>query len=945
MNNFPLNSAQKEAVEHGEGPLLIVAGAGTGKTRVLTERIIYLINSKQCKTHEILALAYNNDAATELENRVLDSLPLGSGFPEITTFHSFCLGLVQEYGVEIGIASHGGVMEEVENYLFLREHYSELPLDYFLSKSHESLIKELLDHFGKLQKEAISPEKYLDFVASKNWEDTDEHRKYRELAECYAKYVDLKQKNGVLDFGDFHFYALKILEQRPHILHKLQERFRYILVDEYQDTDPAQNQIINLLADRHKNLTVVGDDDQCIYRFRGASIENINEFKENYPQAKIISLTENYRCTQEILDSAYRSIQYNNPHRLEVKLDINKKLKAQKNNPKSVKFTQFLHGNEEYVHIAEIIRDSGKPLSDFAILARKTTHLREAQSVLANYGIVTKFVGARGLYDRPEVEQILKIMEAVAYPTSPIAMHNFLALADFAIPMEKVYQIIKDAKKYNIPLVNLLRKRSMEDKQFAKAKQILDELTEFSRKNSAIAIAYKTLEIMGWKDVLMSEQDTPEGEQKILNVSKFLRKVEDFCKDQNKPTLALYLEYYELLRESGDNPQTAESDFASDAVILATVHRSKGLEWPVVFVPALAKRDFPSGNRGYGIDLPEGLATSLPSEVEDPHMAEERRLFYVACTRARDELHLSFSQYYRDKKTSSTPSPFLQEIGLNIIAPDKTKLNPLLENPTQKVDTEVRTVEKEFKKFSHSSLTAYGICPRKFYYMQIAKLPTEPSANQQFGKQIHDTLNEFMQRVRAQNTQHSMFEEEVTLDFLLGLWRKKFTSNNYLDREIAEKFRKRGEEICRWFFEDWKNNPTTPLYLEQEFKFPFEGKLITGRFDRVDAGNEPDSCVVIDYKTGSAKSQKNVDDDTQMTLYAMAAEASLGLKVENLTMIFLPDHAKVNTTRSERKITNYQGKIREIIQGIEEKNFEAKPDERSCQYCDFSGVCPFAHKR
>lgn len=946
MNNFSLNPNQKKAVEHGEGPLLIVAGAGTGKTRVLTERVIHLINSEQCKAREILALAYNNDAASELENRVLDSLPLGSGFPEITTFHAFCLGLVQEYGMEIGIASHGGVMEDTENYLFLRDHYSELPLDYFLSKSHENLIKDLLDHFSKLQKEAIGPEKYRDFVATQKWEDADEHRKYRELAECYAKYIELKQSHGVLDFGDFHFYALQILETRTHILRKVQGRYKYILVDEYQDTDPAQNKIINLLAEKHRNLTVVGDDDQCIYRFRGASIENINDFKSNYPEAVVVSLVENYRCTQAILDRAYASIQYNNPHRLEVKLDIDKKLHAQKNNADSVKFQQFLHGNEEYAQIATAIRDSSRPLSDFAVLARKTTHLKEAQMILANYGIVTKFVGARGLYYRPEIERVLAVMEAIGYPTNPSAMHNFLALPDFGIAMEKVYQLINDAKKYNNSALNLLRKKAESgERDFAKAYMILNELTEFSRQNSAVAVVYKILEKLGWKDELIAQQETPEGEQRVLNVGKFLRKVEDFCKDQIQPKLARYLEYYELLREAGDNPQTAESDFASEAVTLSTIHRAKGLEWPVVFVPALAKGDFPSADRGRGIDLPEGLATSVPSEVDDPHLAEERRLFYVATTRARDELHLSFSQYYREKKTSCSPSIFLREIGLEISDPDKKKPNPLLENPTEKVDEVVSVVEKDFKKFSHSSLSAYQLCPRKFYYLQVAKIPTEPGVRQQFGSQIHAVLNEFMQRVRTQETQPGMFDEPVTLEYLLELWRKKFSVSGYLDRELAEKFRQRGEEICKWFFEDWQAQKLVPLYLEHEFKFPFEGKLITGRFDRVDSGKTEGGCRIVDYKTGSAKDQKEVDRDKQMTLYAMAAEASLGLKVEELTMIYLPDKTKVSTQRNAKQIEKYQKEMREVIAGIEVKNFEAKPDERKCGFCDFKEICPFAFKK
>lgn len=951
MSEFLLNPEQKKAVESGEGPLLIIAGAGTGKTRVITERITHLVNTEACKAHEVLALAFNNDAASELEGRVLTALPFGSGFPNITTFHAFCLEFIREYGVEIGLNVRGEIMEDVEQYLFLRKHFSELPLNYFLSPNPDDLINKLLKHFEALKKEGISPEEYSEFVDKNDWEEEDEKNKYNELSTLYNTYESLKRKEGKMDFSDLHFYALKILRTRPHILKKMQSRYKYILVDEYQDTDPVQNELVNLLAEKYQNLTVVGDDDQCIYRFRGASVENIMSFQEKYNDTKKAVLNENYRSPQEILDLAYKSIQFNNPHRLEVKLDISKKLHAQEENKDAIFFKQFHHGMEELDFIAKEIDKqikNGKNFNDIAVLVRKTSQAAEVENFLSNRGVPCQFVGARGLYSLPEIVRIIFVIEAAVMQNDTNALFNYLALKDFDLPMEELYRVMQVAKTTNLPIVGLLEKESKNGEykeKYTLAKNKLKEVAEYSREHDALQTVYFILETMSWKDDLINKQDTAEGEKKILNVGKFLRKVESFTIQDDHPTLSGFLTYFQIILEAGENPQTAEFDHATNTVTISTIHRSKGLEWPVVFLPYLVKGDFPTTQRKEELPLPENMATQVDEDPAKTHIAEERRLFYVALTRAQEQVYLSYSNFYRELKRAKTPSPFLLEIDMPIMETEKSKTNPLLAKADNKKDEGLIGVDKkEFKSFSYSLIEAYQSCPRKVYYRSIAQMPTPPSPRQQFGTQLHNVLQEFMNNVRAQSSQPSLFEEkELDLNYLLSLWKQRFTPYGYHDKEVADKYYQRGVESLTWFYEDWEKDKVIPLAIEKSFKVPMEGVLLTGRFDRIDPGSDENSCVVIDYKTGKAKAQEKVDKKTpQLTFYALAVEQSLGLKAEKLGLVFLPDQKIVYTERGEKDIDKEKKKIMETINKIKEKDFGATPGPFTCKYCDYNNICPYS---
>jgi DNA helicase-2/ATP-dependent DNA helicase PcrA len=328
-----LNDAQRVAVEHDAGPLLIVAGAGTGKTTVLTRRYARLVGQPGSSVERVLALTFTEKAAGEMEDRVLGLLPAGAYDFWIATFHGFCQRLLEAHALDIGLPTHAKLLTGTEGWLLLRRHINELPLEYYKPLGNPTkFLRAIMSHISRAKDEGITPERYAAFAEEANLgegeEAETERQRLRELAAVYGLYQRLLREQGFLDFGDLILETLRLLRERPRILREYREQFTHIMVDEFQDTNWAQYELVKLLAGEQKNITVVGDDDQAIYKFRGASLANILQFRDDFPEAKTVALVENYRSKKEILTTAYTAIRKNDPNRLEVRLGIDKELRA-----------------------------------------------------------------------------------------------------------------------------------------------------------------------------------------------------------------------------------------------------------------------------------------------------------------------------------------------------------------------------------------------------------------------------------------------------------------------------------------------------------------------------------------------------------------------------------------------------------------------------------------
>jgi DNA helicase-2/ATP-dependent DNA helicase PcrA len=507
MNQIRLNEKQKQAVEHKKGPLLIIAGAGTGKTMVITQRVIHIMRSKWAKPSEILALTFTEKAAEEMVERIDIEMEYGYEEPWISTFHAFCDRVLKENGHYIGLDTNFSLMTQAQSYIFMHRHLFDFPLDIFRPQGNPTqFISDLIRHFSRLQDEDCSPRDYLNFVDGLPKKTEKEKQRYvelNELAQTYEMYSKFKIEESKLDFGDLITLTLKLLRERPTVLRKYQDQFKYILVDEFQDTNYTQNILVNTLVlgkdyknqrDLARNLTVVGDDDQAIYKFRGAAISNILQFKEKYPDAEEIVLTQNYRSRQEILDSAYRLIKHNDPHRLEVTERINKKLVESrvfdKSDEDAVNLVVAGNDNAEAEWVAEeILRLSGYKdvevnsegslsfdesgqssligeedsnsenefnFSDFAILTRSNAQSDIFVQTLRYYGIPYKLGGQRGLYTREEIQNLISFLKILVDYTDGIAMYDLLSMDIWGISSREFVELNRLAREDNISLFEKL---------------------------------------------------------------------------------------------------------------------------------------------------------------------------------------------------------------------------------------------------------------------------------------------------------------------------------------------------------------------------------------------------------------------------------------------------------------------------------------------------------
>jgi len=425
-----LNDAQREAVTHDTGPLLIVAGAGTGKTTVITRRIAHLIAQGKARPEEILALTFTDKAAAEMEARVDELVPYGYADVEIATFHAFGDALLRGHSLEIGLQNDFSVLSRAEQVIFLRDRLFDLPLARYRPLGDPTrYLQSLITLFSRCKDEDIAPAEYLACAArlrsaADDDEKLDRASAQEELAAAYAKYHELMARHDKIDFGDQIVLALRLLRARPHVLNAYQRRFKYVLVDEFQDTNYAQFELVKLLAARHGNVAVTGDDDQAIYRFRGAAISNVLSFLRHYPDARQIVVTENFRSHQAILDAAYTLIQYNNPDRLEVKSGIVKRLTAVREAPgPEPRHWHYETASQEADSVAQTIRDRVEQgdwsYNDVAILVRSNDDGDPFLRALNLRGVPWTFSGNAGCTDGPRCGCCWRFCAPSHTPTTP----------------------------------------------------------------------------------------------------------------------------------------------------------------------------------------------------------------------------------------------------------------------------------------------------------------------------------------------------------------------------------------------------------------------------------------------------------------------------------------------------------------------------------------------
>jgi len=629
-----------------------------------------------------------------------------------------------------------------------------------------------------------------------------------------------------------------------------------------------------------------------------------------------------------------------------VKSKIDKKLRAQEEGGEdSIRLVHSSTIDQEVAYVMDEIKLAKCNLSDIAILVRANNHAKPFVDALKKENIPYQFLSERGLYNKDEVKELIAFLRVVANPTDDVSFFRVLRMDCWNLKMATIVSLIDQSKKKYQTLWKIIQSAS-ETKDLT---NVLNEVTEYAKSHTAGEVLYLFTDKMKLYENLLGK-DTIEAEEKITNIASFFGRIQHFERESEETSVIDFVEYLNLSAEAGENPAAKFDVGGIDGVQISTVHGAKGLEFDTVFLPSLAARRFPSDNRSDPIEVPPELISEILTEG-DFHLEEERRLFYVALTRAKNNLHLLHSDFYSSSNAQNPrpkkPSVFVQEIADKIATKiEKTAegverfLKP--ESTDIPLSAEVRPREP-ILRFSHSALQSFKTCPRQYEYNYLLKIPQPPAGAASFGSSLHNTLNEFYKLV-GQSKQASLFEdyqEDLSLDRLLTIYEDKWINVGFDSRAHMETLKKRGEEILGKFHEHFKDEITKIEFLEKGFKLKVGKYTITGRIDRADK-LEDGTLEVIDYKSGKSKTQKDVDRDPQLMIYALAVKECFNQPSSKLTLYFLDDDLKVSTDPDEEKLDKMKQDIIETADKINKSDFAPTPSKFACGFCPYNKICDAA---
>ena len=651
-----LNAEQREAVFHTEGPLLILAGAGSGKTRVLTHRIAYLIEEKGINPWNILAITFTNKAAGEMRERVDDIVGFGSESIWVSTFHSTCVRILRRHIDRLGYDNNFTIYDSDDQKTLMKDVCKLLQID---TKTYRE--RTILSAISSAKDEMITPEEYElnaygDFSKKK-------------IAEAYKEYERQLKANNALDFDDLLVKTVQLFQTQPEILEYYQERFRYIMVDEYQDTNTVQFKLISLLAAKYKNLCVVGDDDQSIYKFRGANIQNILSFEKEFEDTKVIKLEQNYRSTSTILDAANAVIKNNVGRKA-------KSLWTENGEGEKIQFRQFDTAYDEAEYIVGDIRervDNGKAAyCDHAVLYRTNAQSRLFEEKMITANIPYKIVGGVNFYARKEIKDLLAYLKTIDNGKDDLAVRRIINVPKRGIGLTTVNRITEAAQQRGISFYEALCSADLVPglgRSISKLESFAAMIEYFRKEAEHLSITELMEEILtetGYVEELKAEGEE-EAEVRLQNIDEFLNKIaayEESCEEE-LPTLSGFLEEVALVADIDS------LDEESDYVVLMTLHSAKGLEFPYVYLAGMEDGIFPSYMT---------ITADDPTEIE-----EERRLCYVGITRAKKELAMTCARrrMIRGETQYNKMSRFLKEVPPQLLSTGKIVEKEELELPKQ----------------------------------------------------------------------------------------------------------------------------------------------------------------------------------------------------------------------------------------------------------------------
>jgi DNA helicase II / ATP-dependent DNA helicase PcrA len=978
---FPLNPEQRAAVEHGQGPLLVVAGAGTGKTRVITERIRYLLESDPNLAGEnILGLTFTDKAAGEMKHRVVKSIGERAESVWLSTFHKFCL-------VKILRAANKEIepLDELDHKILLRRHIGQLQLKYFKRLQEPSeFLEDFVTFFSRCQDELVRPSDYLCYVETlrrgfqlrERFLEPDERAIQRaqieqqeELAHAFCVSEQLLRERSLTTFGAQLLDAVTLLEHDAALLAQLRGQYRYVLVDEFQDTNIAQLELLWLLASDHRNIMAVGDHNQAIYRFRGASYGSFTIFLRRFcgvrehkigPAARkfLVSLAQNYRSTKRILNVAHAVIRHNEQSPL---LPENR-LNTENREGEKIRVIEFAGLLEEAHWIASEIdrlHQAGAPWNSMAVLYRRHTHRDLLVGALQRRGI--PFVIRRfSILSSTLVRDLLAWLRLIGQPSDNVACARVLAEPYWGLEPRDLVRLAERADRNHRRTLSDELESAQTELPFPGERTRLPELVALLQSLRQSARRKTASELLD--ELIAALEIAPlSSEADRYYLDRFVRFVRDWERKSEGQLLSDFLEYLYYFKEArGDI--FIEDQPSDDAVELMTVHAAKGLEFSHVFVLRLSRNDFPSSQRRPVFEFPPELMKEEKPDG-DFHVQEERRLFYVALTRASQRLTLStvinkwkrqslfLEDLLEDRKVQTFDA---QQLAPKVVVPPIQEAAAPVPDSAEPLDlfsglpdasraySRVALWAKAFHpprpeplQLSPSAISEYDHCPMKYMFHRLWSIRGGPHAQATFGNVMHTTIQEFVGELRQ--------GRKVPLEDFLAIYDREWSSAGFPDAYHENEYRKAGREQLEAFHRSYTAAPADVVYQEKKFELPLEHEIVvTGRIDQVNRIGKRE-FEIVDYKTGRPKDAKKAADDLQLSVYALAACEVLEIEPARLVFYNLMTNEAVATTRDLKALAATKQKISEVADRIRAGDFSPNPGF-GCASCDYKPLCP-AHEQ
>lgn len=926
-----LTAAQQEAVRYHGGPLLIIAGPGSGKTEVISRRAAHLITSGTAKPENLLVTTFTEKAALELKDRIHNKLKdIRVELMRVSTIHSFCNFLLSEFRDESDFSKGFRILDEAAQLLFVYSRRKDLGLGEILKGRESDFFAEVIRAYNLASEELVEPGKFEAYCEKKLAKADDNDKALWEerltIAKSYGLYLDLLQNLNVTDFSNLQRHTLKMLQKKPAVLRHLQASYTDLLVDEYQDTNSVQELILRLIAASHRNLAVVGDDDQSIYRFRGATVKNILSFEDNYKSVKIVRLEDNFRSLGPIVDHCSRLISkntarmykrlccYRNKNRNDI-LVIHEKTAGQE--AKSV------------VSLLTFLFSKGiiKQYRDVAILLRSVKSYGEPYLNELTANEIPHIVTRDGqFFDREDISDLYNLFVFLG-ATKPWG-DKFVrcSVMGFSKESEKGLKALKDdliSIKDKTGLINA-GLSNVEDRRKILELVELKRLIQGGQHQSILEVLFRLLKISGYFEKIEKEENT----EAIRNIGLLSKIVSDFDEYRGTKVLYPFLSYMKMLKESSLDSFRKPPD---DAVQVVTVHQAKGLEFPVIVIGAAMEGRFPTRYRRDKYEIPYSLMKSGKPEVEDHHTVDERKLFYVAATRARDLLVIGTSDVVN--KRGEGRSRFIEELlGVNYEGAVKRsrKILECIESAV-KVEGLAGKPREPRTRLSYSQMVYYLQCPLRYRYFEVDQIETPRPYYLHFGTSVHRALELLHRDVIAGK---SVREEDLG-KYLDRAW----IPSPRLKEEDEKAFKKAAMKQLADYLRHIENNSSLIESAEQHFTFSMEDSLISGKIDLIRKANDK-SKEIVDFKTSDSETSWKEQIELQMGMYALGAEDSLGLQVERCSVHFLKDGKVVSTDWDGKKREASIGHLKDLIKEIKQQRF--LPRQEYCSFCgEFKDICPY----